>query len=840
MESSRIFIRGLPPNLSAEDFQKHFSKTFTVTDAKLIPHRRIGYVGYKDSTDAAKAVKYYNKSYIRMSRIGVELARPIEEQKHSNLTKLPTPPSDDTPSSGKRKLGDTLEKSANPKLQEFLEVMQPPSKSKTWANESAVGTGANITPVVETVQVSQKDDATEEGYEPVPKKRKRSPLAMSQLDKTLLSETVLSTDETTENPSPETISTKDTEDKKSPEPSEPTAAASSDADWLRSRTSRLLGLVDDDDDATIPKPTTAEDNDRDGTAIKERPHEPKRRTSEAGSQTDEIQLQSTKEMDASQDDQPENEVQKALSTGRLFVRNLSYTTSEDDLRAHFSRYGALAEVHISTDTRTGTSKGFAYVEYEDPMNAQKALAELDGKAFEGRLLHILPASAKKDHTLDEYELSKLPLKKQKQIRQKAEAASSTFKWNSLYMNSDAVMSSISNRLGIAKSQILDPTSSDAAVKQAHAETNIIQETKAYFVACGVNLDAFHKKDFSDTALLVKNFSYGTSSTELKNVFEAYGTVKRVLMPPSGTIAIVELDQAAQVKSAFGALSYRKFKDSILFLEKAPKSIFEVEGAQMANVVSSTVTNNKLSATDLLEDPTGETENNTATLFVRNLNFTTTTEQLSELFRPLDGFMSARVKTKTDPKKPGQILSMGFGFLEFRTKQQAQTALAAMNGYKLQGYDLVLKTSHKASDAAEERRKEDNARKLLGRRTKIIIKNLPFEASKKDVRSLFGAYGQLRSVRVPRKFDSSTRGFAFADFVTAREAESAMDALRDTHLLGRRLVLDFAAGDAVDPEEEIEKIQRKVGKQVDKVAIQKLTASGRRKFTVAGAEDADDD
>ena len=400
------------------------------------------------------------------------------------------------------------------------------------------------------------------------------------------------------------------------------------------------------------------------------------------------------------------------------------------------------------------------------------------------------------------------------------------------------MSSISNRLGIAKSQILDPTSSDAAVKQAHAETNIIQETKAYFVACGVNLDAFHKKDFSDTAILVKNFSYGTSSDELKNIFEAYGTVKKVLMPPSGTIAIVELDQAVQARSAFGALSYRKFKDSILFLEKAPKSIFEVEGVPKA--ISSTVASTKLLATDLLVDLNVEAENNTATLYVRNLNFTTTTEQLNELFRPLDGFMSARVKTKTDPKKPGQILSMGFGFLEFRTKQQAQAALAAMNGYKLQGHDLVLKTSHKAADAAEERRKEDNAKKLSGRRTKIIIKNLPFEASKKDVRSLFGAYGQLRSVRVPRKFDSSTRGFAFADFVTAREAESAMDALRDTHLLGRRLVLDFAAGDVVDPEEEIEKMQKKVGKQADKVAIQKLTSSGRRKFTVPGAEDADDD
>jgi multiple RNA-binding domain-containing protein 1 len=65
------------------------------------------------------------------------------------------------------------------------------------------------------------------------------------------------------------------------------------------------------------------------------------------------------------------------------------------------------------------------------VNAYKGL---DGKDFQGRLLHILPASAKKSYKIDDYELSKLPLKKQKQIKRKMEASSSTFNWNSLYMN----------------------------------------------------------------------------------------------------------------------------------------------------------------------------------------------------------------------------------------------------------------------------------------------------------------------------------------------------------------------------------------------------------------------
>ena len=60
-----------------EDFQRHFSKLGSITDSKLLPHRRIGYIGYKTNEDAANAVKYYNRTFIRMSKIAVELARSV-------------------------------------------------------------------------------------------------------------------------------------------------------------------------------------------------------------------------------------------------------------------------------------------------------------------------------------------------------------------------------------------------------------------------------------------------------------------------------------------------------------------------------------------------------------------------------------------------------------------------------------------------------------------------------------------------------------------------------------------------------------------------------------------
>jgi multiple RNA-binding domain-containing protein 1 len=74
------------------------------------------------------------------------------------------------------------------------------------------------------------------------------------------------------------------------------------------------------------------------------------------------------------------------------------------------------------------------VQYVDSSSAISAYRQLDGKDFQGRLLHVLPAFAKKTYKIDEHELSKLPLKKQRQIKRKIDATSSTFNWNSLYMN----------------------------------------------------------------------------------------------------------------------------------------------------------------------------------------------------------------------------------------------------------------------------------------------------------------------------------------------------------------------------------------------------------------------
>lgn len=490
------------------------------------------------------------------------------------------------------------------------------------------------------------------------------------------------------------------------------------------------------------------------------------------------------------------------------------------------------QVHLVRD-KAGNSKGIAYVLFPDDLVANSAREELDGKSFQGRLLHILEASDRDSHKLDEYEISKLPLKKQKALKRRMEAGGSLFHWNSMYMNPNAVLSSIADRLGVAKADLIDVSSSDAAVKQAHAETHVIQETKAFLLSHGVNLDAFRHRERDEATLLVKNFPFGTTSEELRALFGPYGDISKLLLPPSGTIAILQYAQPGEGSQAMRHLAYRNLKGSVLYLERAPRNLFNDVKQSMVDMDSAS---EKLAANEEDSRSSNRDESASSTLFVRNLNFATTTSGLIQAFRPLSGFLSARVKTKIDPRRPEELLSMGFGFVEFSSKQHARSALAAMNGHRLDNHELLVQMSRKATDVAEEQRHKDNLKKSVAHKTKIIIKNLPFETTKKDVRALLGAYGQLRSVKVPQKFDHSTRGFAFADFVTAKEAESAMDALKDTHLLGRRLVLEFAEDESIDPEDEIRAIEGKVGRQTDLIHLNKMTGSTRKKFNLGAQDD----
>src|SRR6266571_5949851 len=72
----------------------------------------------------------------------------------------------------------------------------------------------------------------------------------------------------------------------------------------------------------------------------------------------------------------------------LFVGNMSFQTSEDDLKELFKPFGQVARIHIAMDRETGRARGFAFVEMPNDEEAAKAMAGLDGKEAGGRNLKV--------------------------------------------------------------------------------------------------------------------------------------------------------------------------------------------------------------------------------------------------------------------------------------------------------------------------------------------------------------------------------------------------------------------------------------------------------------------
>ncbi|HZT37152.1 MAG TPA: RNA-binding protein [Bryobacteraceae bacterium] len=78
----------------------------------------------------------------------------------------------------------------------------------------------------------------------------------------------------------------------------------------------------------------------------------------------------------------------------IFVGNLSYQTTQEDLHAAFAQYGNVERVNIITDRDTGQPRGFAFVEMSERRDAETAISQLNGAELNGRALNVNEARPK--------------------------------------------------------------------------------------------------------------------------------------------------------------------------------------------------------------------------------------------------------------------------------------------------------------------------------------------------------------------------------------------------------------------------------------------------------------
>lgn len=831
--------------------------------------RQFGFVGYRTEEEARAAVKYFQNAFLDTCKLSCEVAFKIgdsniprpwsrhSQKKEEDIKKSSNDRDSAFPNSNKNEGPKENPKASitdkdDPLLKEFLQVMQARSKTKLWANDTVLGPNNDNSRKLDQVD-SQKGKGNKKiDVEIVDGVLRKLPVGKGKSSEKLTRVHVRFEDESDGDSEGE--DTMENENVlfepidgalRTPEVDESNNLAKdetvSDMDYFKSRVKQCWDekaeseeeeSADEIENQNGQEKSANETEEDDKFNEEEFPDfadstrhhhqvapaiELKDSNMDDGSNVQGPEATNTKETFGTTEDQmldhggastienPDEE--SALETGRLFVRNLPFTTSEEDLVELFSQYGEISEVHLVLDKLTKSSKGYAYVLYMLPESAARALEELDKSIFQGRLLHVMPSKqpppAPEKLTTKGPAAAGLNTFKQKREDQKkaSETSGDTRAWNSLFMHPDTIAENVARKYGVSKSDLLNPEADDLAVRMALGETHIIAETKKTLSSEGVNIEILEdlasgkveKMKRSNHVLLIKNLPFSTSEADLVQMFGRFGGLERVILPPTKTMALVVFLEAAEARVAFKGLAYKRYKHVPLYLEWAPENILASKPKASSGPIESQSTGISEVKRVLVEQHAGisedvvsDSEELSRSVFVKNLNFKSTAAALKKHFEQhVKGGAIRSVMMKGDT--PGRE-NKGFCFIEFDTDETARDVCKKLQGSVLDGHALSLQLSHSRKEAKTTHEKRHDKSKSS---TKIIVRNVAFEATKKDLGQLFSPFGQIKSLRLPKKADQSHRGFAFIEFVTKQEAENAFNALSSSHLYGRHLVLEQA-------------------------------------------------
>ena len=85
-------------------------------------------------------------------------------------------------------------------------------------------------------------------------------------------------------------------------------------------------------------------------------------------------------------------------SSKLFVGNLSFNTTENDLQSAFAAHGTVMETNLMMDRETGRPRGFGFITMSSPEEAQKAIEALNGQSVDGRALTVNVAKPREERT----------------------------------------------------------------------------------------------------------------------------------------------------------------------------------------------------------------------------------------------------------------------------------------------------------------------------------------------------------------------------------------------------------------------------------------------------------
>ncbi|WP_373533411.1 RNA recognition motif domain-containing protein [Vampirovibrio sp.] len=178
----------------------------------------------------------------------------------------------------------------------------------------------------------------------------------------------------------------------------------------------------------------------------------------------------------------------------------------------------------------------------------------------------------------------------------------------------------------------------------------------------------------------------------------------------------------------------------------------------------------------------------AKLFVRNLSWSVSEQDLYDLFSEVGVVLSAKIPTRREDGKP-----RGFAFVEMASMAEGNEAVQSLNGRLLYDRDIVVSFQDE-NVGGNGGARSGGSRSSGGTSTKsskLFVRSLSYSVTEDDLQSLFQQVGSVISVKIPTDRDTGeSKGFGFVEMMSTNEAEQAINTLNQAPLKGKSIAIDY--------------------------------------------------
>lgn len=448
-------------------------------------------------------------------------------------------------------------------------------------------------------------------------------------------------------------------------------------------------------------------------------------------------------MDSQESMEVGSDDQSPVHLRKIFVGNLDFATTEDDLRDYLCGYGEIADIVIMFDKWRNNSKGWGFCTFMDPMSVDSVM-KARPHILENRTLEIkravrkdLPAGSKGDIKTKSLHVSGIELDMSILVLRELFSQFGKVLNINILIDQEAAIVEFDDWDAVDKACLQENIFVNDV--QVHVKKHVAHSSGGRIKDGGVVSSS--QESVHDRKLCVFNVSFATTEQQLKDYFGKYGEIE--------SLALM-YDNNTKRSKGWGFITFKESATIDTILADHPHRIDDrnIETKRALRKDNSEPMANKLQASGVSVDMSEDVQ--LRKIFVAKLSFDTTEDDLKEHFEEYGELEDVRINRD---QKTGK--SKGFGFITFTDVSGVDAAQAARPHKITRREVMTVRSIRKDQQGSADAKLQVK---------KLFVRGIKYDMNKDDLEEVFSQFGKVLSAHIPiDKATGNSRNYGFIEY-----------------------------------------------------------------------------